>query len=105
MASEWIKARQTRYGAFVALYLIVILAIVIGANWLADRRNKTFDVTSNKQYTLSDETKKVTGNLTVKLFVNNVFNKLYYTAFYQSAAPFTLEAPGRTVAVVLSARY
>jgi ABC-type uncharacterized transport system involved in gliding motility auxiliary subunit len=63
MASEWIKARQTRYGAFVALYLIVILAIVIGANWLADHRNKTFDVTSNKQYTLSDETKKVTGNL------------------------------------------
>ncbi len=63
MASEWIKARQTRYGAFVALYLIVILAIVIGANWLADHRNKTFDVTANKQYTLSDETKKVTGNL------------------------------------------
>jgi ABC-type uncharacterized transport system involved in gliding motility auxiliary subunit len=63
MANEWIKARQTRYGAFVALYLIVILAIVIGANWLADHRNKTFDVTANKQYTLSDETKKVTGNL------------------------------------------
>jgi ABC-type uncharacterized transport system involved in gliding motility auxiliary subunit len=63
MANEWIKARQTRYGAFVALYLIVILAIVIGANWLADHRNKTFDVTSNKAYTLSDETKKVTGNL------------------------------------------
>src|ERR1700733_1183634 len=63
MANEWIKARQTRYGAFVALYLIVILAILIGANWLADHRNKTFDVTANKQYTLSDETKKVTGNL------------------------------------------
>jgi ABC-type uncharacterized transport system involved in gliding motility auxiliary subunit len=63
MASEWIKARQTRYGAFVALYVIVILAIVVAANWLANHRNKTFDVTSNKQYTLSDETKKVTGNL------------------------------------------
>jgi ABC-type uncharacterized transport system involved in gliding motility auxiliary subunit len=63
MANEWIKARQTRYGAFVALYLIVILAVVVGANWLADHRNKTFDVTANKQFTLSDETKKVTGNL------------------------------------------
>lgn len=48
---------------------------------------------------------KIDKNWTAKLFVNNVFNKLYYTAFYQSAAPFTLEAPGRTVAVVLSARY
>ena len=63
MASEFLKARQTRYGAFVALYLVVIVAIVIVANWLADHHNKTIDVTANKQFTLSDETKKVTGNL------------------------------------------
>ena len=29
-----------------------------------------------------------------KMFVNNIFNKLYYDAFYQSAAPFVLVAPG-----------
>src|SRR5579862_8753439 len=63
MASEFLKARQTRYGAFVALYLVVVVAIVIVGNWLADHHNKTVDVTSNKQFTLSDETKKVTGNL------------------------------------------
>src|ERR1700744_3732378 len=61
--SSFLKARQTRYGAFVALYLVVILAIVIAANWLAAHHDKTVDVTSNKQFTLSDETKKVTGNL------------------------------------------
>ncbi len=63
MASEFLKARQTRYGAFVALYLIVIIAIVIVANWLADHHNKTVDVTANKQFTLSDQTKKIAGNL------------------------------------------
>ena len=63
MASEFLKARQTRYGAFVAFYLLVIIAIVIVANWLADHHNKTLDVTSNKQFTLSDQTKKVAGNL------------------------------------------
>src|ERR1700722_5195927 len=63
MASEFLKARQTRYGAFVALYVLVVIAIVIVANWLADHHNKTIDVTANKQFTLSDETKKVTGNL------------------------------------------
>jgi catecholate siderophore receptor len=48
---------------------------------------------------------KLDKNWTAKVFVNNIFNQLYYTAFYQSAAPFVLEAPGRTVAFMLSARY
>lgn len=48
---------------------------------------------------------KIDKHWTARLFVNNIFNKLYYTAFYQSAAPFTLEAPGRTAAVMLSARF
>ncbi|WP_027571758.1 TonB-dependent siderophore receptor [Bradyrhizobium sp. WSM1743] len=41
----------------------------------------------------------------LKLFVNNIFDKRYYDALYQSAAPFVLEAPGRAAYVVLSARY
>jgi catecholate siderophore receptor len=48
---------------------------------------------------------KIDKNWTVKLFVNNIFNKLYYTALYQSAAPFVLEAPGRTASVMISARF
>jgi catecholate siderophore receptor len=48
---------------------------------------------------------KINRNWQVKLFVNNIFNKLYYTALYQSGAPFVLEAPGRTASVVLSARF
>src|SRR3984885_140248 len=63
MATSWIQARQTKYGAFVLIYVVVILAVIGAANWLADHHNKTVDVTANKQFTLSDETKKVTGNL------------------------------------------
>ena len=48
---------------------------------------------------------KINKNWQVKLFVNNIFNKLYYTALYQSATPFVLEAPGRTASVMLSARF
>jgi catecholate siderophore receptor len=48
---------------------------------------------------------KIDKNWTVKLFVNNIFDKLYYDALYQSAAPFVLEAPGRAAYLVLSARY
>src|SRR5581483_3621187 len=48
---------------------------------------------------------KIDKHWKVKLFVNNIFNKLYYDALYQSATPFVLEAPGRAAYLVLSARY
>jgi catecholate siderophore receptor len=48
---------------------------------------------------------KIDKNWKVKLYVNNITNKLYYDALYQSAAPFVQEAPGRAAYLVLSARY
>jgi catecholate siderophore receptor len=48
---------------------------------------------------------KINPNWTAKLFVNNITNKLYYDALYQSAAPFVLVAPGRSATMVLSARF
>jgi catecholate siderophore receptor len=48
---------------------------------------------------------RIDKNWTAKLFVANVFNKLYYDALYQSAAPFVLEAPGRSASLVISARF
>ena len=48
---------------------------------------------------------KINQNWKLKLFVNNIFNKTYYDALYQSPVPFVLEAPGRAAYLVLSARY
>jgi catecholate siderophore receptor len=48
---------------------------------------------------------KIDKNWTAKVFLNNIFNKLYYDALYQSGTPFVLEAPGRVGYFVLSARY
>jgi len=48
---------------------------------------------------------KIDKNWKVKLFVCNIFNKLYYDAMYQSSAPFVLEAPGRSASLVISARF
>src|SRR5271156_604983 len=63
MASQWLKARQTKYGAYAAIYILVVLAIVVVTNMLADRYNKSYDTTSNKRYSLSDQTKKIIGGL------------------------------------------
>jgi len=48
---------------------------------------------------------KVNENWKLKLAVNNIFDKRYYDALYQSATPFVLEAPGRAAYLILSARY
>ena len=48
---------------------------------------------------------RINENWKLKLFVNNIFNKTYYDALYQSPVPFVLEAPGRAAYLVLSARY
>lgn len=63
MAQNTIAAKQTRFAATAALYTIVVIAILIAANWLADRYNKTYDTTRNKQFTLSDQTRKVVRDL------------------------------------------
>jgi ABC-type uncharacterized transport system involved in gliding motility auxiliary subunit len=63
MNSEWLKARQTRYGAYLVTYLVVIIAILGATNWLANRHNKAYDSTANKRYSLSQETEKVVKGL------------------------------------------
>ena len=57
------KARQTKFTAYVTLYLLVIIGVLSAANFLANRYNKTFDATANKRFTLSDQTKKVVQGL------------------------------------------
>ena len=63
MQTEWLKARQTKYSAYLFTYLLVIIAVLGGTNWLASRHNKSFDSTSNKRFSLSDQTAKVVKGL------------------------------------------
>jgi ABC-type uncharacterized transport system involved in gliding motility auxiliary subunit len=59
----WLKARQTKYSAYLAVYVLVVLAVLAGINWLANRHNKSFDSTANKRFSLSDQTEKVVRGL------------------------------------------
>jgi len=63
LANEFLKARQTKYAAYATLYIVVIIAIIATANVLADRYNKSYDSTSNKRYSLSDQTAKIVKGL------------------------------------------
>src|SRR5580704_11393938 len=63
MKADWIKARQTKYSAYVAVYILVIVAVLGVANFLANRYDKSYDATSNKQFSLSDQTVKAVKGL------------------------------------------
>jgi ABC-type uncharacterized transport system involved in gliding motility auxiliary subunit len=63
MAKQWLKARQTKYAAYATVYILIVIAIVTVGNVLADRYNKSYDSTSNKRYSLSDQTAKIVKGL------------------------------------------
>ncbi len=63
MAWKGLKARQTKYAAYATTYILVVLAVVAVANYLANRYTKSYDATANKRYSLSDETKKIVDGL------------------------------------------
>jgi len=62
-ASSWMKARQTKFAAYTAVYVLIVLAVVGVLNFLANRYDKTYDTTSSKQFTLSDQTVKIAKDL------------------------------------------
>jgi ABC-type uncharacterized transport system involved in gliding motility auxiliary subunit len=63
MAANWVKSRQTKYWSYAGVYILVILALLAGVNFLANRYDKSYDSTANKQYSLSDQTIKVVHDL------------------------------------------
>lgn len=75
MAGQWLKARQTRYTAYAVVYILVVLVAVVVANVLANRYDKSWDATKNKQYSLSEETAKL---------VKGVHEPITITYFNQS---------------------
>lgn len=63
MASQWLKARQTKYVAYATTYILIVMAAIVVVNVLSDRFDKSYDATSNKRYSLSDQTAKIVKGL------------------------------------------
>jgi ABC-type uncharacterized transport system involved in gliding motility auxiliary subunit len=78
---KWIEARQTKYASYATMYILVILCIVSVANVLANRYNKSYDSTSNKRYSLSDQTAKIVKGISQPISIT-YFDK---TSGFQAA--------------------
>src|SRR6266516_4811895 len=58
-----LQASQTKYVAYVTLYIHVVLAIITVENVLGHCYNKAYDATANKRYSLSQQTAKIVKGL------------------------------------------
>lgn len=57
------RGRQGRLGANTVVLSVAVIAILSVVNFLGYRHHKRFDLTAEGLYTLSDQTKKIVGNL------------------------------------------
>jgi ABC-type uncharacterized transport system involved in gliding motility auxiliary subunit len=69
MASQWrdvadvFRRRQARYGTLAATSVLVVLGILVAVNYIGNRQNKRWDLTENKQFSLSDQSRNVVAKL------------------------------------------
>jgi ABC-type uncharacterized transport system involved in gliding motility auxiliary subunit len=69
MLSQWREiarafgGREARFGTLAAASALVVLAILVALNYLGSRHNKRWDLTAAKQFTLSDQTRKILEGL------------------------------------------
>jgi ABC-type uncharacterized transport system involved in gliding motility auxiliary subunit len=57
------QRRNARYGALASASVLIVLGILIAVNYLSTRQNKRWDLTANRQYSLSEQTVKLLQGL------------------------------------------
>ncbi|MBM3772117.1 MAG: hypothetical protein FJW27_12700 [Acidimicrobiia bacterium] len=80
MATQWreiaamFSTRQARYWFMTIVGVIVASAVFVAVNYISSRRNYRWDLTSNQQFSLSDQTKNVLAKLDAPLQIQ-VFDR------------------------------
>jgi len=67
-----LKSRKLRYGGYATLLAVAALAVVVGVNLVVDRVPAKLDMTQERLYSLSDQTKKLLGGLTVDVTITSL---------------------------------
>ena len=57
------RRRQARYGTLATASVLIALGLLVAVNYLANRQKKRWDLTSNQQFSLSDQTVKLLHGL------------------------------------------
>ena len=57
------SGREAQFGSLAVASGLVVLGILVAINYLASRHNRRWDLTAARQYTLSDQTRKILQDL------------------------------------------
>ncbi len=57
------SGRSARLGSLAIGSVLLVLAILVGINYIASRQTRRWDLTANKVFSLSDQTRKILGTL------------------------------------------
>lgn len=61
--AAFFRRRNARYGAIASVSVLAVLGILVAVNYVSAKQNKRWDLTSNRQYTLSEQTVKLLREL------------------------------------------
>ena len=61
------QRRQARYGTLAGVSIVVVLGILVAVNYIGSRQNKRWDLTANKQFSLSDQSRSIVAKLDAPL--------------------------------------
>lgn len=67
-----LKSRKFRFGGYATLLVVAALAIVVGINLVVDQIPAKLDMTQERLYSLSDQTKKLLDGLAVDVTVTTL---------------------------------
>jgi ABC-type uncharacterized transport system involved in gliding motility auxiliary subunit len=75
--------RQTRYGTLMGVSILVVLGILVAINYIGTRQNKRWDLTANKQFSLSDQSRSVAAKLDAPLQVQVFAQETQFPRFQE----------------------
>src|ERR671933_545663 len=61
--AKFFERRQARYGTLTASSVLIVLGILVAINYIGAKQNKRWDLTANKQFSLSDQSRNYVSKL------------------------------------------
>jgi ABC-type uncharacterized transport system involved in gliding motility auxiliary subunit len=87
------SSRGARFGTLAAASILVVLAILVAINYLSARHNKRWDLTAAKQFTLSEQTRKVLQSLERPVRIKVFATSEEFARFRERLDEFTYASP------------
>ncbi len=99
LATQWrdiahtFSRRQARYGALTGVSVLLVIALLAGLNYVAGRNNKRWDLTANRQFSLSDQTRRILAALKEPLRIEIYSRTADFAPFRDQLSEYTYASP------------